>query len=635
MFEQAGGAYTVNATIAETLTGAANDLRIVLSNGSSEYVATKGTGNVWTTESIPYGKYTVIVTSVSDGYTVLEQKVTFAEGSTSVTVNITADNYGANRKYTLEGSATEDGVVLVENLGAPTNGFVFEGFLGAGGAADLSNMSGKNFASALRFTTESGYRFRLCFYIWKGETWLIKAFEENKESQSGFSNEFGFTGNTTLIDYVKAKKGITVSIVAAVGGTLTVYAKTSDTEWVSLGEWASPFAIDEKITQVEVLRMFTSGVEDWTATVDGELRFGTTDTGIDVSFTGTGSVTGGSIDVTTAHLGDKVTVTLTPDEGYVFSSLSVDGTSVECTEGAGGVYTYTFTATKSSYAFAAVFEQAGGAYTVNATIAETLTGAADDLQIVLTNGSTQYTATKGTGNVWTTESIPYGEYTVIVTSVLDGYTVLEQKVTFAEDSTSVTVNITADNYGENRKYTLEGSATEDGVVLVENLGATTNGFVFEGFLGVGGSGLLADIGDKNYATALRFTTESGYQYRVCFYIWAGQYWLIKVFEEGKENSAQSHEFGFSGNTALINYVKGQNGITVNIGVDNEGNFSVYAMTSATEWISLGSWKMTEYEHGKIEKVELLRMFTSGVEDWTATVNGELKFGTTDTGVTIG
>ena len=29
------------------------------------------------------------------------------------------------------------------------------------------------------------------------------------------------------------------------------------------------------------------------------------------------------------------------------------------------------------------------------------------------------------------------------------------------------------------------------------------------------------------------------------------------------------------------------------------------------------------------------MFTSGVEDWTATVNGELKFGTTDTGVTIG
>ena len=104
VFEQAGGAYTVNATIAETLTGAADDLRIVLSNGSSEYVATKGTGNVWTTESIPYGEYTVIVTSISDGYTVLEQKVTFAEGSTQTTVNITADNYGANRKYTLEGS---------------------------------------------------------------------------------------------------------------------------------------------------------------------------------------------------------------------------------------------------------------------------------------------------------------------------------------------------------------------------------------------------------------------------------------------------------------------------------------------------------------------------------------------------
>ena len=965
---------TVNTS---AMPSAAEDIAVTLTDAAGDEIALQGSGSTLTAQ-IPYGAYTVTVTSKEDGYTVLEQKVTFAEGSTSVTVNITADNYGANRKYTLEGSATEDGVVLVENLGAPTNGFVFEGFLGAGGAADLSNMSGKNFASALRFTTESGYQYRVCFYIWTergANSWLIKAFEEGKENQ--IRHEFGFSGNTTLMEYVKAKNGITVSIAAAVGGTLTVYAKTSDTEWVSLGTWQSPFEIDEKLTQVEVLRMFTSGVEDWTATVDGELKFGTTDTGIDVSFTGTDSVTGGSIDVTDAHLGDEVTVTLTPDELYVFSSLSVDGEPVECTSGADGVYTYTFTATKSSYAFAAVFEQAGGAYTVNATIAETLTGAADDLRIVLSNGSSEYVATKGTGNVWTTESIPYGKYTVIVTSVSDGYTVLEQEVTFEEGSTSVTVNITADNYGanrkytlegsgnikssyseiqgkvgpleggfvfsgffgfegatydeltnftntvyfdmadgspgefrftkwgnslmlkyggqeyrfesdaeaveyfkaesgvyfmfvvdgsgnvssyikrsadewtclstsssakfpidkalnairfgkqddenteryavlkggvlqlgttdtgiavsftgtgsvtggsidvtdahlgdevtvtltpeegyvfsslsvdgqlvectagedgvytytftttkssyafaavfkqaggaytvnatiaetltgaaddlrivlsngsseyvatkgtgnvwttesipygeytvivtskeggytvveqevnfaegstsvtveitadnygENRKYTLEGSAMEDGVVLAEKLGATTNGFVFEGFLGVGGSGSLADIGTKNYATALRFTTESGYQFRLCFYIWAGQYWLVKAFQEGQENTTASHEFGFTGNTTLIDYVKAQNGITVSISAAADGTLTVYAKTSDTEWVSLGTWQSPFAIDEKITQVEVLRMFTSGVEDWTATVNGELKFGTTDTGVTIG
>ena len=337
--------------------------------------------------------------------------------------------------------------------------------------------------------------------------------------------------------------------------------------------------------------------------------------------------------MTDATLGGEVTVTLTPEAGYVFTSLSVDGEPVECTSGADGVYTYTFTATKSSYAFAAVFEQAGGAYTVNATIAETLTGAADDLRIVLSNSFLEYAATKGEDNVWTTDSIPYGEYTVIVTSVSGGYTVLEQEVTFAEGSAQTTVEITADNYGENRKYTLEGSAMEDGVVLAENLGATTNGFVFEGFLGVGGSGSLADIGTKNYATALRFTTESGYQFRLCFYIWAGQYWLVKAFQEGQENTKASHEFGFTGNTTLIDYVKAQNGITVSISAAADGTLTVYAKTSDTEWVSLGEWESPFEIDEKITQVEVLRMFTSGVEDWTATVDGELRFGTTDTGIT--
>ena len=55
---------------------------------------------------------------------------------------------------------------------------------------------------------------------------------------------------------------------------------TSGTEWTSIGEWQSPFAVTSPIEKVEVLRMFQNGLEGWTAKVDGELRFGTTDTGI-------------------------------------------------------------------------------------------------------------------------------------------------------------------------------------------------------------------------------------------------------------------------------------------------------------------------------------------------------------------
>ena len=619
VFEQAGGAYTVNADISAGL-NAANDLRIVLSNGSSEYVATKGAGNVWTTESIPYGEYTVIVTSDSGDYTVLEQKVTFEEGSTQTTVNITADNYGANRKYTLEGSGNiaSSYSEIQGKVGPLEGGFVFSGFFGFEGATydELTN-----FTNTIYFDMADGSRGEFRFTKW-GNLLMLKYGSE----------EYRFQGDAEAVDYFKAESGVYFMFVVDGSGNVSSYIKRSADEWTCLSTSSSAkFPIDKALNAIRFGKQDDENTERYAVLKGGILQLGTTDTGIAVSFTGAGKVTGGSIDVTDAHLGDEVTVTLTPEEGYVFSSLSVDGQLVECTAGEDGVYTYTFTTMKSNYTLTAAFGESH-AFTVTVDTSA-VPNAAGDLEIELTNGSVRYVATAGEG-VWTA-NIPYGDYTLIVTSISDGYTVLEQEVTFEEGSTSVTVNITADNYGENRKYTLEGSATEDGVMLVENLGATTNGFVFEGFLGVGGTGNLSEIGSKSFASALRFTTESGYQFRVCFYIWQGNGWLIKVFEEGKENSAQSHQFSFNGNTALINYVKGQNGITVNIGVDNEGNFSVYAMTSATEWISLGSWKMTEYEHGKIEKVEVLRMFTSGVEDWTATVNGELKFGTTDTGVTIG
>ena len=626
VFEQAGGAYTVNVTIGEGL-NAADDLSIVLSNGSSEYAATKGEGNVWTTESIPYGTYTIIVTSVSGGYTVLEQEVNFEEGSNSVTVNITTDNYGANRKYTLEGeSATEDGVVLAENLGETTDGFVFEGFLGVGGSGSLADIGTKNYATALRFTTESGYQFRLCFYIWNGQYWLVKAFQEGKENQSGLSNEFAFTGNTVLIDYVKAQNGITVSISAAADGTLTVYAKTSDTEWVSLGTWQSPFEIDEKITQVEVLRMFQQGIEGWTATVDGELRFGISDVDIPVTFTVNDGeqVIGGNVAGTeSVNIGDAVTVTLTPDEGYVFSSLNVDGESVTCQAGENGVYTYTFTVTKSSYTLAAVFEQAGGAYTVNATIAETLTGAADDLRIVLSNSSLEYAATKGEDNVWTTDSIPYGTYTVIVTSVLGGYTVLEQEVTFEEGSNSVTVNITADNWGTNRKYELEGSGNiKSSYSEIQGMvGPLEGGFVFSGFFGFEGATYDELV---NFTNTVFFDMEDGS--RAFRFVKWGTGLMLKY---------DNAEYRFESDAAAVEYFKAESGVHFMFVVDGSGNISAYIKRSADEWVAVTTGTSVTFPIDKeLQAIRFGKQDDDNTERYAVLEGGELQLGTTDTEIAV-
>ena len=800
-------AYTV--TVSEDGVSAAGDLQVVLTNGSMEFVGTpSGSGY---TVMAPYGDYTLIVRSVSGGYTVYTHAVAFTEGEAGTSVIVNADNYGDNRKYELKGEiANESGIVIAENLGATQNGYVFTGFLGTGGSGSLKDIGTKNYAAALRFTTESGYQYRLTFYIWNGKYWLVKAFQENQENTAA-SHEFAFTDNTALIDYVKEKNGLTVSIAASADGTLNVYAMTSETEWISLGEWKSPFEIDESIEKVEVLRMFKDNIEDWTAEVNGTLQFGTTDTGIPVTFTGTGVVENGSVEVSSANLGGEVTVTLTPAEGYRFKALSVDGAAVTPTAGENGVFTYTFTTTKSSYALVAEFEPIpeNGTLTVNVQIDPSLQNAENDLTITLTDGTNSYPATQNTPGTWLVGDLPFGDYTLTVASTSGEYTVCTQAVAFTEGAAPVSVSVTPDNYGETRKYELKGETkSTSGITLAENLGATkdgfvfsgtfgvaegeslatiasnnfasvlrlttesgyrftfgfyvwtgnwyircynqdaesnrlefaiqdtamkaymtqanavdvtlvaktdgtltvyvksgaeewvslgtkqhtnfklgekidkvealrvfnidltatvngtlqfgtteidfpvtyslkngaenengiviakdlvetTEGFVFRGFLGVGGSGSLKDIGDKNYATALRFTTESGYQYRLTFYIWNGKYWIVKVFQENQENTAASHEFAFTDNTVLIDYVKEKNGLTVSIAASADGTLNVYAMTSETEWISLGEWKSPFKIGERIEKIEVLRMFSNGIEGWTAVVDGELQLGTTE------
>ena len=830
--------YEYTVTVSEDGVSAGSDLQVVLTNGSMEFVGTQsGSDHII---MAPYGDYTLIVRSISGGYTVLTSDVSFAADDTETSVTVNADNYGDNRKYELKGSIdNESGIVIAENLGATQNGYVFTGFLGTDGNGSLKDIGTKNFAAALRFTTESGYQYRLTFYIWNGRFWLVKAFEEGQENTAS-SHEFAFTDNTALIDYVKAENGLTVSIVASTDGMLTVYAMTSETEWISIGSWQSPFEIDESIEKVEVLRMFKDNIEGWTAEVNGTLQFGTTDTDIPVTFTGTGAVGNGSVEVSGANLGGKVTVTLKPAEGYRFKALSVDGTAVTPTAGENGVFTYTFTTTKSSYSLAAEFEPIpeDGTLTVNVQIDPSLLNAENDLTITLTDGTTSYEVTQNTPGTWLVNDLPFGDYTLTVASKSGEYTVCTQAVAFIEGADPVSVSVTPDNYGEMRKYELDanikkggnvimaedlgvvkqfvytgfmgmnntsvgvsdvlrfstetvfyfGSGTEDkltiqfitwnnatqqikithsgdndqefrttkecapevyermmkdagvtftvvmdngafrvyaldindewrqlhikhdsgtcgdatwewksnssflnkplrsvefcspqgavmtglnsntvsrevteggklidgelrfgtteidfpvtyslkngaenenGIVIAKDLVETTEGFVFRGFLGTGGNGSLQEIGTKNFAAALRFTTESGYQYRLTFYIWNGKYWLVKAFQENQENTAASHEFAFTGNTALIDYVKAENGLTVSIVASTDGMLTVYAMTSETEWISLGSWQSPFKIKEGIEKVEILRMFSGGIEGWTAEVDGELRVGTTE------
>ena len=792
-------AYTV--TVSEDGVQAAGDLQVVLTNGSMEFVGTpSGSGY---TVMAPYGDYTLIVRSVSGGYTVYTHAVAFTEGEAGTSVIVNADNYGDNRKYELKGEDnTTGGNTIAENLGATKDGFVFSGTFGVAEGESLTTIGSNNFASVLRLTTESGYRFTFGFYVWQGN-WYLRFYKFD-----GDSPRFDFAITGTAKEFMLAQNEVETIIVAQTDGTITAYVKTGETEWSYLGRnQQADFKLGEKIEKVEALRWFNI---DLTATVDGTLQFGTTDTGIPVTFTGTGVVENGSVEVSGANLGGEVTVTLTPAEGYRFKALSVDGTAVTPTAGENGVFTYTFTTTKSSYTLEATFEPIpkGGTLTVNVQIDPSLPDAENDLTITLTDGTTSYSATQNTPGTWLVDELPFDEYTLTVASKSGEYTVCTQAVEFAEGTPPVQVSVTPDNYGEMRKYELKGEtkstsgitlaenlgATKDGFVFsgtfgvaegeslatiagnnfasvlrlttesgyrftfgfyvwagnwyircynqdaesnrlefaiqdtamkaymtqanavdvtlvaktdgtltvyvksgaeewvslgtqqhtnfklgekidkvealrvfnidltatvngtlqfgtteidfpvtlkgsnsVENpgvvisaaLGATKDGYVFTGFLGVGGSGSLKDIGDKNYATALRFTTESGYQYRLTFYIWNGKYWIVKVFQENQENTAASHEFAFTDNTVLIDYVKEKNGLTVSIAASADGTLNVYAMTSETEWISLGEWKSPFKIGERIEKIEVLRMFSNGIEGWTAVVDGELQLGTTE------
>ena len=614
------------------------DIVLSLVNARGQQVGIVADGTTFKAPQILHGEYELTVYS-TEGYIVMRGPIVFSDQNRYISVSLTPENYGDGRSYEVSGSTTsESGVTIAEQIGTSDKGFVFEGFLGVGGEGSLAAIGDKNFASGLRITTESGYQYRIMFYIWGGDYWLVKVFPEGDE---GAAHEFPISDKAELMDYVRAHNGVTLTILAetdaatrTAGSKLTLYAEMGEDEWMLLGSWDSPFPADEAIVRVDALRMFGGNITGWSAVAEGEFTFKPEG----VSFPVTAVVGGetseaGKVEVETGNIGQEVTIKVTPkDTDYALIGIEVDGELVTPVKDEEGYYVYTFTATKSRYDVEAVFAEV---YEYTVTVdTSAVPDAKGNISVSLVSEATgeSFQATEAGGGVWTV-NIPYGNYKAVVTAVEGGYTVATQDVVFAEGAAETTVTVNADNYGDNRKYELKGGIDhENGIVIAENLGATKDGYVFTGFLGTGGSGSLNDIGTKNYAAALRFTTESGYQYRLTFYIWEGKYWLVKAFQENQENTAASHEFAFTGNTALIDYVKAENGLTVSIVASTDGMLTVYAMTSETEWISLGSWQSPFKIKEGIEKVEILRMFSGGIEDWTAEVNGELRVGTTEAGI---
>ena len=345
-------------------------------------------------------------------------------------------------------------------------------------------------------------------------------------------------------------------------------------------------------------------------------------------------MTGGTVEATSANIGENVTITLTPDETHVFGSLKVDGQAVTCQADENGVYIYTFTATKSSYQIEAVFADGGD-------LAITVTGVhvdSSDLTIEVSNGSVTKEATLE-GGTWTVSRIAYGTYTITVTSKTGGYTVLTQEVNFEAGSESATVEITADNYGDNRKYELQGENDEEysGGVLAEDLGSTES-FVFKGFLGIkeGGDSLdaLKESGHGSFGAGLRFIMSDGNSLRIAFVANNGT-WSIRCYWQASNNSEHDN-VTLTMDDTLKNYVSTNGGVNIIAVAEKVGGtptVTIFVECAENTWQQLGTYANGNVPLDKaIEQVTITKMWIRDNPNRTSYAEGTLSFGTTDTGI---
>lgn len=642
VFGKNSALFTLNVT--QSGVSAADDLEITLDG----VALTRGSGDRWTLDEITFGSHTLLVRAKAGDYTVLKKTIDFRDGSPAESVTVNADNYGTNRKYTLKGeTASTDGIVLVEDIGATTGGFVFEGSLGVGGAGDLSSVEGKNFASAIRFTTESGYRYVLSFYVftWNGATtWYIRCYNFVNDSPR---YEYTITDEDAK-SYITTQKKVNVRIVADTSRNITVCIEASAGEWVSLGTQATQLPTEEKIEKVEFMRVFQANIGGWTATVDGTLKFGTTGTGIPVNVTGAEDTTQGTVSVENANLGEEITITITPKSGYDLSAFKVDGETKACTDNGDGTYTCTFTAEKNSYAVEAVFEEVG---TLTLNITDNAS-AGDDLKVTLTNAlGSEVALTKGSGNYTTTEQVVYGTYTVTVTSKSGGYTVLKEAHEFTKQAASFAITIDADNYGDQRKYELSAEVDRGAsITLAENLGKTDS-FVFTGFMGARGTQLQINAGlEFDPTTTLEFA--SGGKLSMQFITWSNNTQQVKIaYKENGSAGEQNREFRTTLLCAPDVYeaMKRDKGVSFMIVMDS-GKFRVYAKSVDDVWVQLhigstdhpscpaakSEWDIgSSFANQTITRVTFSNPTDNTDENAGAKlVNGELRFGTTDTGIDV-
>ena len=171
-------------------------------------------------------------------------------------------------------------------------------------------------------------------------------------------------------------------------------------------------------------------------------------------------------------------------------------------------------------------------------------------------------------------------------------------------------------------------------MLAENIGKTDK-FVFKGFIGVTEeSDSLASLGENaSYGTGLRLITGDT-SFRISLFLNNGK-WSIRCYWQDA-NNAEKDSYYFYFNDALKEYIGQQNGATVCVVAqmdEDTPSMTVYVMSSAENWVLLGTWKHSSIPLNKdIDLVSVAKMWISSNANRTAYIDGTLSFGTTDTGI---
>ena len=595
----ASGEQTLVATVyGESTENPLANATVTFTRGDEVKTATTDENGTFTLSGLTAGLYDVAVNDLT--YRKLTDYVFFSPAANAQIV-FELNEFALEGSENVEMNYTE----IQGKVGSLEGGFVFSGFFGFEGAEfdDLTT-----FTATVNFRLEDGTQYGFRFTKWN--QYVVLKCEQR---------EWSFADNSAAMAYMREQGGVYFMFAVDPNGEqdngISVYIKQDANTWVQLalsggsGDYAFPF--DKEVTSINFGKQDDSDAAHTAVLEDGKLQIGTCNVNIPVTVTVNGGeqVTGGEVSVTeSASLGETITVTLTPEDNYELSALEVDGKAVSCTE-QNGVYTYTFTATKSSYALTVTF---GELHELTVTVdTSTMPDAAADIDVTLTDAAGGEIALQGSGGTLTASAS--GEYTV-----------LEQEVTFEEGSTSVTVNITADNYGANRKYTLEGSgnSASNYSEIQGKVGSLEGGFVFSGFFGFEGA-TYDEL--TNFTNTIYFDMADGSRGEFRFTKW-GNLLMLKY---------GSQEYHFESDAEAVDYFKAECGVYFMFVVDGSGNVSSYIKRSADEWMCLSTSSSAKFPIGQtLNAIRFGKQDDSNTAHYAVLEGGVLQLGTTDTGIDV-